>query len=763
MKNTLGTRWALIVYCVIVLGFFYQVLLGKLPVPSDALVGLYHPWRDYYSKEYPRGVPFKNFLITDPVRQQIPWRKLVIDYWKSGKIPSWNPYSFSGTSLVANIQASAFYPLNILFFIFSFPIGWTILIVLQPILAGLFMFIYLRSIQLTSTACLIGALLWSFSGFSIAWLTWGTIGHTALWGPLVLVVIDRLARARGIKSVCRNALLLGGITSVQFFAGHTQIALYLLLLEFLYGLIGIRSCQSSRERRVTFLGLGMGALVFVLITSIQWVPMTHILAQSGRVVLEAEWTKEGWFLPWEHLIQFAIPDYFGNPATLNYWGKWNYGEFIGYIGVLGLALSVIGMVNGGSAMVHFWVFMLGLAFLLALPTPISEFPYRLSLPIISSLQPTRFIVIIDMSLSILAAVGFDAIGKKKSRSILLILIVTTLTIGSAFLYSIFKWYQAEPVGQERFLVSIRNSIFPFLVSLASLPMIMGIRMHVERNMQKQRIYKILSATILLVLVFDLYRFGWKFTSFTPTSYFFPQTKTISFLQELPKPNRIMSIDPQVLAANTGSYYGIESIDGYDPISALGYEEMIAAIERGKPNIDPPFGFNRIISASSYGSKVLRLFSITHVVTLSEKEDQMLKKVFEEGETKVYEVASPLPRIRIASHVLQTIDKQETFDLLFNDDFDLVNDVVIEKKNNLLNVPIRQEEQVAIISYERDRIAFSVNVVVPRVVVIANQYDKGWKPFVDGSEADLLRTNYIFQGLIVPSGKHDIVVQYSPWY
>src|SRR3989344_4706092 len=79
--------------------FFFQ---GLLPIPADTLVGLYHPFRDYYSQSYPNGIPFKNFLITDPIRQQYPWRELAMQDIKSGGVPSWNPYSFSGTPLAAN-------------------------------------------------------------------------------------------------------------------------------------------------------------------------------------------------------------------------------------------------------------------------------------------------------------------------------------------------------------------------------------------------------------------------------------------------------------------------------------------------------------------------------------------------------------------------------------------------------------------------------------------------------------------------------------
>ena len=97
--------------------FFYPTITkGLLPVPADTLIGLYHPWLDQAATTNPAGVPFKNFLITDPIRQQIPWKKLVIDDWKKGKVPVWNPYNFSGAPLLANFQSAVFSPLNFLYF-----------------------------------------------------------------------------------------------------------------------------------------------------------------------------------------------------------------------------------------------------------------------------------------------------------------------------------------------------------------------------------------------------------------------------------------------------------------------------------------------------------------------------------------------------------------------------------------------------------------------------------------------------------------------
>src|SRR3989337_2376062 len=82
----------------LVLVFFYQFFLkGFLPIPADTVVGLYHPYRDFYAKQYP-------------------WKNLAIKGFKDAQLPLWNPYSFSGTPHLANIQSGVFYPLNILFF-----------------------------------------------------------------------------------------------------------------------------------------------------------------------------------------------------------------------------------------------------------------------------------------------------------------------------------------------------------------------------------------------------------------------------------------------------------------------------------------------------------------------------------------------------------------------------------------------------------------------------------------------------------------------
>jgi len=710
----------------IIIGIFFSptIFQGKLPVPSDSLVGLYHPWRDLYSKDYPRGVPFKNFLVTDPVRQQIPWRKIAIDQWKEGKIPLWNPYNFSGFPILSNIQAAALYPLNILFLIFPFIDAWTMLIMLQSLLAGLFMYWYLRSLALRSVASLLGAIAWSFSGFNIAWLTWGTMGHVALWLPLALLSIDK----------SWYFLLVFSLVS-QFFAGHAQISLYFMIVVLAYAVFR----KALGMRLILLLGL------VVLITSVQWLPLWAWLQESGRI-MGTDWQKEGWFIPWVHLVQFVAPDFFGNPTTLNYWGQWNYGEFVGYVGVLPFVFAFGAILSGRNRVRLFWIGIGAVALLFALPTPISALPFILKVPILSSLQPTRLLFIVDFALAVLTAYGcHEFLENTKRRR----WIWSLCSLGGIFailwVVSIFGSLQ----------VSIRNLVFPTLLFLiAAALLIIYRRMHRVASLGNM-----LAWGFVGLVAVDLLRFGWKFTPFTPRDYFFPETKVISFLKEQPQPFRMMSVDKRILPPNTASYFGIESIEGYDPIISSRYEELIAAVARGVPDIKPPFGFNRIVTLESPNVPLFPLLGARYVLSLTDLPQQYLVKVFEEGETRVYEDSRAVPRAYIVERPIISFGKEETMNTLYKLK-DFRREAVVEGDLSILSAPIKGDESVSLTRYEPKRLEIDTSLSVPRLLVVTNAYDPGWRASVDGKTTMIYRTNYAFQGIVVPAGTHKVEFLYS---
>src|SRR3989344_1519602 len=194
MKKLSSNTFGAIVICIIVFLFFLpNLLMGKVPIGADDLLGLYHPWRDQTYDGFNAGkFPVKNPLITDPVLQTYPWRYLAVNDIKEGNLPLWNPYSFSGQPLLANIQSSPFQVLNFFFFIFPFNIAWSLQIILPSILTSLFMFFFLRNLKISPVASVFGGFVLPFSGFLIAWLTWGTIVTTSMWLPLILLSLNKL-------------------------------------------------------------------------------------------------------------------------------------------------------------------------------------------------------------------------------------------------------------------------------------------------------------------------------------------------------------------------------------------------------------------------------------------------------------------------------------------------------------------------------------------------------------------------------------------
>lgn len=730
------------VFLVVVIGIAFKFFLfnGNLPIPSDTITGLYHPFRDLYAKEYPRGIPFKNFLITDPVRQQYPWRYLAIDIEKKLGLPLWNPYSMAGMPLLANFQTSAFYPLNILFFILPFSFGWSVLVIFQPLLAGIFLYLYLNNIRINKWASLLGAIVFPLSGFSIAWLEWNTIGHTALWLPLILLSIDKIfidPWSKKFSIAIWLSIFLFSLVS-SFFAGHLQTFFYLFLISIAY--FFARWIQYGKDK-IAFLLFVFCFLSFVIITSVQWLPTLKFISESARSIDQVDWQKDGWFIPFQHLIQFIAPDFFGNPTTLNYWGVWNYAEFIGYVGIFPLIMAIFALFFRRDKKTLFFGIFFFLSLLFALPTIFAKLPFLLQIPFISTAQPTRLLFITDFSFTILAVLGFDYFLRNKKGIIYPLSLIGIVFIG-------LWWF----VITKDISVARQNLILPTGIFLCISFLLIFLW-----KIKKINKYTIIMICIIIVgiTVFDLLRFANKFTPITKNEYLFPQTETITFLQKNLGQFRIMAADDRILPPNFSAFYKIQSIDGYDPLYLRRYAELIAASERGKPDISPPFGFNRIITPKNYDSKIIDLLGVKYILSLSDITSPKLKKVFKEGETRVYENINVLPRVFFATNIHQGFTDDDIIKFLFRTDINLSKEVILEGEGGLpfnKGVIINKAD---ISYYSENKVIIQTENFGMSFLVLTDTYYPTWQAYIDGEETKIYRTNYNFRGIFVPQGKHTV--------
>lgn len=719
--------------------FFYKTIVsGLLPVPSDSLVGLYHPWRDLYQTEYPRGVPFKNFLTTDPVRQQIPWRHTSVEELKSGILPLWSPYSFSGAPLAANIQSGSWNPLNFLFLIFPFSLSWTILIICQPVLAMIFMFLFLRHLKIPVLSSVFGSIIWGFSGFSIAWLTWGTIGHVALWLPLLLYITDCIVNEKRLQKLIIWLLLFVVINFVSLSGGHAQTSLYVIGLAGVYGVWRL----FHDARKLSVMSFIISWLVSLVVTLPIWKPMLGVIQSSNRIV-QINWLKEGWFFPWQHVAQFIAPDYFGNPTTMNYWGVWNYGEMVGYVGIVGIMFSLGIICIKKTKDEFFWVIILGMVSLLITPNPISELIFRYNVPIIANLQPTRLLVLVDFALSMLATYGFMRLEKGERKPF----IWGALGIGLSI---VILWVFAL---MTKTTVSIRNLYLPtglfvfFTIFISAL---------IRLNKNKKVFYTLIVCVIGISIV-DVFRFGWKFTPFTEQRFFFPETETIKFLKTQQGPFRVLAVDDRIFAPNTLEYYGIESVSGYDPLFQKKYAQFVGSLEQQKEVEDIPF--ERIIAPNFISDSLLSLLNVKYIISFEELHKTQLKLVFEEGQTKVYENTKFLPRVYFSDIVINVKDEKTALSYVSNPTFSPSTESVVMGYEVPKQQGVTQTESNQIIEYKYGNLTIKTDTMRERLLIISNPYYSGWKAYIDGVETNIIPTNYLFMGIIVPGGEHIVQILY----
>lgn len=611
--------------------FFFE---GKLPIPADTVVGMYYPWY--------RQIPVKNPLVTDAVRQHYPWRFLAIDLLKKGQFPSWNPYSFSGYPLAANLQSAAFYPLNFIYWLTDFSHAWSWQIVLQTVLGGIFMAVFLKNLKLSPIAVALGTIAWVGSGFWISWLETNVVIQTVLWLPLLLLAIDK------------NwwPLLVFGLTS-SFLAGHLQIFFYVALTAIAYG-------------RHKFFPVAGCFLIFAALTFFQWKPALDFILLSARNIDQSVWQKPDWFIPWQNLAQFLSPDYFGNPATGNYFGVWNYGEFIGYIGIVPLIFAFLGRNK-------FFIGLLLVSLVFALPTGISALPFASNIPFLSSTQPSRLIVLIDFSLAVLAAIGLD--NFLRNKKILLAWIVFPVVL-------VILWVFAGDISR-------RNLLLPTAILGLSVGLIFF-------SLQKNFLIYIL----IFLALFDSGRFAGKFLPFSPQEYLYSETKITSFLQQNLGNYRFASLDDRIMPANFSVMYKLQDVGGYDPLYLKNYAAILPAA-------------NRMISLKDYKNPQLDFLSVKYILSLTDINSPKFVKVFQEGETRIYENKEVKSRVSfVNSKGNAIIEKYET------------NEVMIKTDNDKTDL-----------------------------LVLTDIYYPTWKVEIDAKKAEIKIFDNIFRAVAVPTGEH----------
>lgn len=156
-------------------------------------------------------------------------------------------------------------------------------------------------------------------------------------------------------------------------------------------------------------------LFLPLVTLFHTIPAFQTLLEAPRSALEGRLFSYQNLMPILHIFTLFIPDFWGNPAVYNYFGKADYKDSIMFIGVIPFVFSLVSIFKRKKKEELFFIVAIIISFIFAIDNPLSKLVASSPLPIIGSFLPNRIFLITTFSLCVVAAYGLDYIIKEKKR------------------------------------------------------------------------------------------------------------------------------------------------------------------------------------------------------------------------------------------------------------------------------------------------------------------------------------------------------------
>lgn len=342
----------------------------------------------------------------DLFRQFVWWRQFGFNELRQGHLALWNPHLFCGAPFFGGFQSALLYPPNWLFMVLPMPFAMNLVMALHVFLAGWFTYLWIRKRGGRRASALLAAGMFMFSGAYFLRITVGNLSNlcTMAWIPLLFLAVEGLRQERRWRWVVLGALAV----AFQIFAGHIQYVYYTALVLAAYVVLLLPRVVG----RLSFLG-GF-SLIYVLgglLSAVQvlagWDASMESIRGKG---LPLEILSMLDMNP-ERLAFLLMPRFFGN--WNDYWGGGIYCEGHPYVGVTGFLLALIALkassnpdkkIFAGTAL-FLTVLMLGLR------TPLFAF-FCQWVPLFSSFRAvSRFNILVAVFLAALAALGLDEILK----------------------------------------------------------------------------------------------------------------------------------------------------------------------------------------------------------------------------------------------------------------------------------------------------------------------------------------------------------------
>lgn len=670
----------------------------------------------------------------------VPWLRFAVTTVQQGRLPLWNPTLFSGTPFVANPQPGLFYPPTWLALMMSPTRALALSLVFHVWLAGMGMYVWLRSEAAAEAGAFLGAVVFAFSGYTFTRIQAGHVGlfNTGVWLPLILWMGKCAIERRS----WRWAILGGAPVGMAFLAGHTATFIYVGLALALYlTFCAWRAAPDLRAMlKILLPALILMAVVGLGLGAAQLLPLAELTLHSNRQTVDYAFAARfSW--PPGYVLTLLIPNFFGEPARTGYWGDGVYDEVIFYVGLLPLLLAVLGA-RTRHRLTPFLV-ALGLgALLLALGQYGALHPlfYRF-MPLFRIMRaPARAGFLFTLAAAALAGLTLTALHAAEERDRLLGPLKWTWVwpvTGAALLlamagFAAFAWGRESNPAAGR-LWHTANQIALFVLFLVPTTAWM-------RHAGSPGKQGLAGAAIALALL-DLWTFGGSIAGVKSA----PENAYWRIVAQAVPDRQAARVLPWGLGdfdQNAGMPYGLRSITGYDPLMLERYQTFIHSRN------DPTARTYDLLNAGYLVTTAQQAFTDT---------PDSPRLLHEDSGVWIYERPAALPRAWVTTRT-EVLDDARILTRIHEADFDPRTTALVSTPATCASTG--EPGQAEIIRDNGSRIEARVQGGGGLLVFSEVDYP-GWRAFVDGNAVSLLRANYVLRALCVPAGDHEVTLIYDP--
>jgi hypothetical protein len=488
---------------------------------------------------------------------------------------------------------------------------------------------------------------------------------------------------------------------------------------------------------------------------------------------------------YETLTSIGVPEQYAEDYAKHantYWGPQPFLAGPVYFGAIVCFLFILGMMIVQSP--HKW-WMLAVSIfgtLLSLGNHFETFNYFLFdyLPMYNKFRaPTMALVIPQLMFPFLAMWALNDIitGKVDKTSLLKKLkTATIITAGLAALIAIGSqmFFDFKAAGDamlaEQFSKSANNPqvgaqlVKALVEDRASMAMISGLWsavlilatagllwMYINERIKKQYLIGGLGFLIAIDMIPTAFKYLNKDHYVEETEYqaqFDPRPVDAQILKDPDPYYRVFDLSRNVYNDAMQAYHH-KAIGGYSPTKMESYQDLID-----------------VHLSSSFNHEVLNMLNTKYIIFTAGNGQITYQPNIEACGNAWF--VSNVKYVNDADEEMESLTSRALGDTTRSENqWSAKSTAVIRNKNatslqNKTNFVVDSRSNISLTKYGLNDLMYSSNNNYDGLAVFSDlYYDKGWKAYIDGKEAEILKVNYLLRGLQIPAGKHEIKFEFRP--